>query len=277
MALKEKAGRKLDMEIERRQRRGGKRTELERKYREVMRALAESERRYRSLEEASWRNDEQFRKMADNFQAGLTVIGQDGIVYINDRACEIFGYPRKELMALEDLDLVVPEEKQRLHRIIEDVRRTGNQPPELDFWIVRKDGVRRWVRSRCSLRLEEGEITSCFIVTTDITEHKEAEEALRISNERYRTLVENIDLGITLIDRDHTVVMANRAQGRMFGKPVRTFVGKKCFREFEKRDAVCPHCPGARYGQRPGRRGRDGRQERQRQPISYQTPGISDL
>ncbi len=68
--------------------------------------------------------------------------------------------------------------------------------------------------------------------------------ALRESEERYRSLVENIDIGISLVDANNTIVMANSAVSRMFGKPANAFVGKKCFREFEKRDMTCVHCPG---------------------------------
>jgi rsbT co-antagonist protein RsbR len=46
------------------------------------------------------------------------------------------------------------------------------------------------------------------------------------------------------MDCDHNIVMVNAAQGEKFEKPTREMIGKKCFREFEKRDAVCPHCPG---------------------------------
>jgi signal transduction histidine kinase len=38
--------------------------------------------------------------------------------------------------------------------------------------------------------------------------------------------------------------MANPTHGKMLDKPPSELVGKKCFREFEKRDTVCPHCPG---------------------------------
>jgi len=70
------------------------------------------------------------------------------------------------------------------------------------------------------------------------------EETLRESEELYRTIVESIDLGLNLIDCDHNLVMVNAAQGRHFNKPPHEMVGRKCFWEFEKRDAVCPHCPG---------------------------------
>lgn len=80
----------------------------------------------------------------------------------------------------------------------------------------------------------------------DITERKQAEEGVRQSEARYRSLVENIDLGISLIGSDYRIIMTNAAMGRMFQKPLSELVGKECFREFEKREAVCSHCPGAR-------------------------------
>lgn len=68
------------------------------------------------------------------------------------------------------------------------------------------------------------------------------EGALRASDERFRNLLENIDLGVALIDCEYSIVEVNAATGKMFDKPVSEFVGKKCYNQFEKRDAICPHC-----------------------------------
>ena len=56
--------------------------------------------------------------------------------------------------------------------------------------------------------------------------------------------MENIALGVALIDSDHNIIMANAGMGRFFYKSIDAFIGKKCFREFEKREEVCLHCPG---------------------------------
>jgi len=77
-----------------------------------------------------------------------------------------------------------------------------------------------------------------------VLERKRVEGALQESEGRYRSLVENIDFGINLIDSDHNIVMANAATGINMRKPVSSLIGKKCYREFEQREAICMHCPG---------------------------------
>ncbi len=66
------------------------------------------------------------------------------------------------------------------------------------------------------------------------------------SEECYRSLVENIDMGITLVGRDYSILAVNSCQCRMFHKTQEELVGKKCYREFEKRESPCLHCPGAK-------------------------------
>jgi len=70
------------------------------------------------------------------------------------------------------------------------------------------------------------------------------EKALKKSEELYRSLVENINMGISLVDTDFNVIMTNAANGAMFNKSPDKFFGKKCFEVFEKRSQICSQCPG---------------------------------
>ena len=74
---------------------------------------------------------------------------------------------------------------------------------------------------------------------------KTAEKSLLESEERYRLLVEHIDLGIALMDTDHRILMVNSKCAEMYGRPADYYAGRFCYGEFEKYGFVCPGCPGA--------------------------------
>lgn len=104
-------------------------------------------------------------------------------------------------------------------------------------------------RASAELELRVKERTSELDATLEklqweIVERTRTEDELRESERRYRSLVDNIDLGVTLIAPDFTVLMTNAAQARQFGREPADFVGKKCFEAFARRKAVCPRCPG---------------------------------
>ena len=71
-----------------------------------------------------------------------------------------------------------------------------------------------------------------------------AQKALAVSESLYRALVENIDLGVALMDREHRIRMVNAAQSRLCGRDGKDLIGSFCFREFSKTDRICPDCPG---------------------------------
>ena len=50
--------------------------------------------------------------------------------------------------------------------------------------------------------------------------------------------------GMNVISTNFDIIMVNRANERLFKKPMTAMVGKKCYWEFERRYEVCPHCPG---------------------------------
>ncbi|MBW1939018.1 MAG: PAS domain S-box protein [Deltaproteobacteria bacterium] len=129
----------------------------------------------------------------------------------------------------------------KAHKMIEKAMRTGSN---FFYWTHKRISGEEFPATVLLTKVEiEGEELLQATVR-DITNRKRAEEAVRQSEARYRSLLENIDLGITLIDSDYNIIMTNTAHGKLFNKPASEFVGKKCFREFQKREAVCSHCPG---------------------------------
>ncbi|MHA2385188.1 MAG: PAS domain S-box protein [Candidatus Thorarchaeota archaeon] len=129
-------------------------------------------------------SEERFRSMAESIQDGITIMEGNPVVYVNDRACEIFGHPRKEFMKLTTLDLVAPEERERVGAIVAKSMATGEYPDQLDFWTIRKDGTRRYVSNRFAFTTKDDGTPIQFVITTDITERMEAYEATKEAHAR---------------------------------------------------------------------------------------------
>ncbi len=119
-----------------------------------------------------------FRRMAENIHDGLTIIENGEVVFINERACEIYGYSREELKDMTTLDLIIQEDKEQMQKIMENAKKTGVILGELEFWIEQKDGARRYVRTRTSTSKEAANISE-FIITTDITARKLTEDEIK--------------------------------------------------------------------------------------------------
>ena len=144
----------------------------------------------RRAEEKVQETEERFRRMADSIQDGLTIREGGKVVYANERACEIFGYSEEELMEMGEMDSAAPDEKERLKKIT-GKSKTGKFPEELEFWIVRKDGTRRYIHNSYSVS-SKGDTVVHYVITTDMTDRKVAEEAIRESEEKYRSFVRNL-------------------------------------------------------------------------------------
>ncbi len=65
-----------------------------------------------------------------------------------------------------------------------------------------------------------------------------------IERDSFEAVASDTEPGMNLISVDFDLVMVNRANERLYAKPITALLGKKCYREFEKRDEPCPHCPG---------------------------------
>ena len=89
---------------------------------------------------------------------------------------------------------------------------------KLEHRVLRVDGTRGWAFSRAiPIRDAQGEIVEWFGAARDTTEPKQAEEALRRRTEQYETLLEQVPVGVYVVDADFRIRDVNPAALPLFG------------------------------------------------------------
>jgi PAS domain S-box-containing protein len=113
--------------------------------------------------------------------------------------------------------------------------------------LLRQNEELEGMRNKLYLVNEHLELKVCertAALSAEIDLHRRTEQQRRESEDRYRSLVENIHLGITLIDDKHSIIMTNTALGKIINKTADDLVHKFCYQEIEQQSSACPNCPG---------------------------------
>ena len=105
---------------------------------------------------------------------------------------------------------------------------TEGTPFDIIFRIVRPDGEIRWMHAiGTPTKDEKGKVSKLFGTAQDITDHKRAEEALRESEEKYRTVLESNPDPMVVYDMEGRVTYLNPAFTRVFSWSFEEQIGKK--------------------------------------------------
>ncbi len=180
-------------------------------------ALRESEERYRTL-----------------FETAPDAVGvfdtQLKLIMANRRAVEMFGYnDSAEMIGLSAFDIIAPQLRARVRSNAKRVLEMGGMPP-VESIDVRKDGTQFAVESSATLIGDaQGKPMAILGVTRDITERKLIEDALRESEERFRTQYENIPLPTYTwqsVGDDFVLLAYNRAAEEYTHGRVAELIGK---------------------------------------------------
>jgi len=151
-----------------------------------------------------------FERLIESINDGIAIFEKNKTVFINDKAIEIYGYPREELMNLNHFDICAPEEKERLREIFATDNETKGPIKEISFWIVTNKGEKRFVHHRYSYTYDEEGIVNTFVIITDKTNELLAEEAIKSSEENYKTILNLLGVPIHVVDKELKIILANQ-------------------------------------------------------------------
>jgi PAS domain S-box-containing protein len=151
----------------------------------------------------------------------------------NPAAERAFGWTRAEVLGGPN-PIVPAGETSMFTRIVSDSARDSREPTFREAVRQRKDGELRHVSiSAAALHDDAGGITGAVALISDVTEKRAAAEALRASEERFRTVVESLGEGLLITDLDDRVLYANSRVGEITGHSPEALVGRVAYEVFD--------------------------------------------
>ncbi len=149
--------------------------------------LERSESARKRAEEALRESEEKYRLVVENAAESI-VIAQDGLLkYVNPMTVKLLGYSEEVLTSMPFVELIHPEDKEKLFEAHIRIMRGEENQPVHQFRVVTLDGTVRWADSRAVVISWEGKPATLNFLT-DATERKRTEQALRESENNYREL-----------------------------------------------------------------------------------------
>lgn len=151
-------------------------------------------------------NDERVRYTFEQAAVGLAHVSLDGrYLRVNQKLCAIFGYTANELLSMSVQQILHPDEIVLENELIRSMLAGERANFSIEKRSIRKDGAIVWVNYTISLARGYTNQPKYFIaVVEDISQRKEAEQARRNSEARYRELFENSP--ISLWEQDFSAV-----------------------------------------------------------------------
>jgi PAS domain S-box-containing protein len=174
-------------------------------------------------------SEKRFRQIADASLQGILILQHERVVYVNSAAAVLADCDVQELLGTSAEDVtkrfVDPESLELARSRIKDRGEGRHSKASYEIKFVSATGRQRWIEITAMPVTYEGDhaIQASLV---DITARKEAEDALRDSEERYRTLVETAQNAIFSIEHDGTLTFLNPVAAQMLGAEPAKVIGQ---------------------------------------------------
>lgn len=145
----------------------------------------------KKMENALKESEEKYRDLFENANDIIQAVKPDGsFSYVNRTWRETLGYSEDEITNLSVFDIIHPESKEHCMKIFKRIM-SGENIENVEASFVTKDGRKIIVEGSISCRFKDGKPFSTRGIFRDITNRKKIENALRVSEEKFRVVLEN--------------------------------------------------------------------------------------
>lgn len=171
----------------------------------------------KQTEEALRESEKKYRNLVEKLEEGIASVDEnENFIFINNAVSKILGYPKKELLNKSLKDFTTPDE---FKKVIEQtsVRKKGKSS-KYEINIIKKDGSCGVISTTTTPLFDDNKkYTGSFGIIQDITERKQAQEALRESEAKFRELSELLPQIVYEIDEKGKLTFVNKVAFDTFG------------------------------------------------------------
>lgn len=176
-------------------------------------------------EEALGQSERRFRALVENSADITALVDAQGIVtYVSPSITPIMGYTPEEFIGCSALVIVHPDDLFTMQQVLGGILQSPGSSLSAEYRLRCKDGSWRWFEGRGTNLLHDPDVGAIVGNFRDITQRKEAEERLqqseeqlRLSEIRYRTMIEQSPLSMQILSPDGRTILVNHAWEELWG------------------------------------------------------------
>jgi PAS domain S-box-containing protein len=177
-------------------------------------------------------SEKRYRDLADSLPQIVFETDENGnLTFVNRNAFDIFGYSQNDFdRGINTLEVLIPEDRKRAMENMQRLMNSGS-PGANEYTALRKDGCTFPISIHSNALIYENKFLGFRGIIIDLTQTKKAEEALRESEEKYRSLVESTQDSIYVVNRNCAYLFMNKRHLSRLEVPEDNATGKT-YREF---------------------------------------------
>jgi len=179
---------------------------------------------------------------APNIIVGL---GERSKIFVfNKYAEKLTGYKAEEVIGKEWIGIFIPDElKETIYQVWDEIVENKLIDHHFENEIITKSGDRRLIEWSNTILTEDGEFRMILSFGVDITERKQAEEAIEKASREWQKTFDSTNDVIWLLDKDQKVLRANQTTQQIFPRLNSKLVDMHCWEIVHQTSEPIPGCP----------------------------------
>jgi len=170
------------------------------------------------LEKKNENHEKRYISLIDKSSDLIFGMQPDGLfLFANDMTCQLTGYTETDLLKKNFSELIRPDYQRRVVNFYKFQLESKTETTYTEFPIVSREGEEIWLGQSVNISKNKDEKFEISAIARVITEKKAFEKALLRSEDKFRSIIENMELGLLETNRDGVIVKAYKSFCKIVG------------------------------------------------------------